>query len=198
MFEVGLFYKQFAFLLHLIYWIKPGHSSIAADCNILWRMEIVMLTGMCWRIDLKWSDRFTQHITDTSWYLLDFMANLSFMFPSNLDFLALNKLLELIIDFKLFSDESWEKRWTYSTSKGSDAGKFKLSAGKFYGDKDKDLGTKKLTSVQTFLVLVLIFLSLCEVISWESLNEFFWIITRNCVYKANRRTGRKYMLMTMH
>jgi len=39
-----------------------------------------------------------------------------------------------------FEDESWEKRWVYSTSKGSDAGKFKLSAGKFYGDKDKDLG----------------------------------------------------------
>ena len=38
------------------------------------------------------------------------------------------------------TDESWEKRWIYSTSKGSDAGKFKLSAGKFYGDKDKDLG----------------------------------------------------------
>ena len=46
-----------------------------------------------------------------------------------------------VLRFILFpADESWEKRWIYSTSKGSDAGKFKLSAGKFYGDKDKDLG----------------------------------------------------------
>lgn len=39
-----------------------------------------------------------------------------------------------------FEDESWEKRWVYSTDKGNQAGKFKLSSGKFYGDKDKDLG----------------------------------------------------------
>ena len=49
-------------------------------------------------------------------------------------------LTQFFVLFSLPTDESWEKRWVYSTSKGSDAGKFKLSAGKFYGDKDKDLG----------------------------------------------------------
>ena len=51
---------------------------------------------------------------------------------------SINMLLS--VSFFTLTDESWEKRWIYSTSKGSDAGKFKLSAGKFYGDKDKDLG----------------------------------------------------------
>lgn len=37
-------------------------------------------------------------------------------------------------------DETWEQRWIYSTSKGSDAGKFKLTSGKFYGDKERDQG----------------------------------------------------------
>uniref|UniRef100_UPI003980D9CD hypothetical protein n=1 Tax=Salmonella sp. s51944 TaxID=3159655 RepID=UPI003980D9CD len=36
--------------------------------------------------------------------------------------------------------EGWEDRWVKSTSKGSDQGKFKWSAGKFYGDADKDKG----------------------------------------------------------
>lgn len=36
-----------------------------------------------------------------------------------------------------FDDDS---KWIYSTHKGSDAGKFKLSAGKFYGDVKKDQG----------------------------------------------------------
>lgn len=39
-----------------------------------------------------------------------------------------------------FNDETWEQRWIYSTSKGSDAGKFKLTSGKFYGDKERDQG----------------------------------------------------------
>ncbi|XP_002161300.1 calreticulin isoform X1 [Hydra vulgaris] len=39
-----------------------------------------------------------------------------------------------------FDDETWEKRWIHSKSKGGDAGKFKLSSGKFYGDKARDQG----------------------------------------------------------
>ncbi len=31
-------------------------------------------------------------------------------------------------------------RWVESTHKGAEAGKFVLSAGKFYGDAEKDLG----------------------------------------------------------
>ncbi|XP_053325226.1 calreticulin-like [Spea bombifrons] len=36
-------------------------------------------------------------------------------------------------------DDEWEKRWTMSKNK-SDYGKFQLSAGKFYGDPEKDKG----------------------------------------------------------
>jgi len=40
-----------------------------------------------------------------------------------------------------FSDgDAWQKRWIQSTHKGEQAGKFVLSAGKFYGDAEKDLG----------------------------------------------------------
>jgi len=39
-----------------------------------------------------------------------------------------------------FEDKSWEDRWVHSTYKGSQAGKFKWSAGKFYGDAEKDKG----------------------------------------------------------
>jgi calreticulin len=45
------------------------------------------------------------------------------------------------IHFKeTFDDESYEKRWVYSDSKGADAGKFALTAGKFYGDEKRDQG----------------------------------------------------------
>ena len=40
----------------------------------------------------------------------------------------------------LFSDEAYTDRWVESTFKGSDAGKFKWSAGKFYNDADLDKG----------------------------------------------------------
>jgi len=55
-----------------------------------------------------------------------------------LGFLA---LANCTIHFKEeFGDETWEKRWVYSTDKGADSGKFLLTSGKFYGDKVKDLG----------------------------------------------------------
>jgi len=41
-----------------------------------------------------------------------------------------------------FNDDSWEKRWTQSTNKGAEAGKFELTAGKFYGDAARDKGIK--------------------------------------------------------
>lgn len=50
-------------------------------------------------------------------------------------------IVHCTVHFKeTFDDDSWEKRWTYSTDKGSDAGKFKLTAGKFYGDEKRDQG----------------------------------------------------------
>lgn len=39
-----------------------------------------------------------------------------------------------------FADDSWETRWISSTHKGSDAGKFVLTAGKFYGDAKENKG----------------------------------------------------------
>merc|ERR1712038_2052103 len=36
--------------------------------------------------------------------------------------------------------DGWEKRWVQSTHKGAEAGKFVLTAGKFYGDAEKDKG----------------------------------------------------------
>merc|ERR1719228_104367 len=36
--------------------------------------------------------------------------------------------------------EGWEDRWVQSTKKGAEAGKFKLSAGKFYGDAELSKG----------------------------------------------------------
>jgi len=39
-----------------------------------------------------------------------------------------------------FLDDSYTNRWIESTFKGSDQGKFKLTAGKFYGDSKKDKG----------------------------------------------------------
>ncbi|XP_020900968.1 calreticulin [Exaiptasia diaphana] len=39
-----------------------------------------------------------------------------------------------------FDDSKWEDRWIYSTYKGSQMGKFKWTAGKFYGDAEKDKG----------------------------------------------------------
>ncbi|XP_064607236.1 calreticulin-like [Liolophura sinensis] len=37
-------------------------------------------------------------------------------------------------------DDGWESRWVESTYKGSEQGKFKYTAGKFYGDPEKDKG----------------------------------------------------------
>ena len=49
---------------------------------------------------------------------------------------------KLILNLNFFSDDSWRTKWVDSTYKGSDQGKFILSAGKFYGDADKDKGLK--------------------------------------------------------
>ncbi|XP_028404701.1 calreticulin-like [Dendronephthya gigantea] len=50
-------------------------------------------------------------------------------------------IVESKVYFKeTFGDADWEKRWISSTKKGSDAGKFVLSAGKFYNDPELDKG----------------------------------------------------------
>ena len=40
----------------------------------------------------------------------------------------------------LFFADSWEDRWIESTHQGTQKGKFIVSAGKFYGDAEKDKG----------------------------------------------------------
>lgn len=51
---------------------------------------------------------------------------------------AISKAIAEMIS--LSSDEAYTDRWVESTFKGSDAGKFKWSAGKFYNDADLDKG----------------------------------------------------------
>lgn len=43
-----------------------------------------------------------------------------------------------------WSTDTWEDRWISSTHKGAEQGKFKHSAGKFYGDAEKDKGEQML------------------------------------------------------
>lgn len=47
-----------------------------------------------------------------------------------------------IVQCKIYFKETFDddSKWVYSTQKGADAGKFKLTAGKFYGDIKKDQG----------------------------------------------------------
>lgn len=58
----------------------------------------------------------------------------------------------VIVSFSgLFSSdgEAWADRWVHSTAKGSEGAKFKLTAGKFYGDAEKDQGMQEFAD--TFL-----------------------------------------------
>lgn len=54
--------------------------------------------------------------------------------------LGLSVIQLLIFDSPLLFPDDWESRWVQSTKKGDEAGKFKWTAGKFYGDEDKDKG----------------------------------------------------------
>jgi len=49
-------------------------------------------------------------------------------------------LSEVFFEEKFDDGEAWQSRWIQSTNKGGDAGKFVLSAGKFYGDAEADKG----------------------------------------------------------
>jgi calreticulin len=57
-----------------------------------------------------------------------------------LAFALLGAALSEVFFEETFSDDKWEDRWVQSTNKGDDAGKFVLTAGKFYGDAEKDKG----------------------------------------------------------
>ena len=85
-------------------------------------------------------------------FLLLFYFNFKFNF--GLLFQRLEGNMKLLLVFALvgaafaeiyleetFQDgDKWEDRWIQSTHKGGDAGKFVLTAGKFYGDAEKDKG----------------------------------------------------------
>jgi len=49
-------------------------------------------------------------------------------------------LSEVYFEETFQDGDAWESRWVQSTSKGADGGKFVLTAGKFYGDAEKDKG----------------------------------------------------------
>jgi len=49
-------------------------------------------------------------------------------------------LTEVYFEETFQDGDAWESRWVQSTSKGADGGKFVLTAGKFYGDAEKDKG----------------------------------------------------------
>jgi calreticulin len=57
-----------------------------------------------------------------------------------LAFALLGAALSEVFFEETFSDDKWEDRWVQSTAKADDAGKFVLTAGKFYGDAEKDKG----------------------------------------------------------
>lgn len=50
-----------------------------------------------------------------------------------------DQIYEVLMQISFFSD-GWETRWVGSKSKGDEQGKFEVSAGKFYGDAEKDKG----------------------------------------------------------
>ena len=49
-------------------------------------------------------------------------------------------LSEVYFEETFQDGDKWEDRWIQSTHKGAEAGKFVLTAGKFYGDAEKDKG----------------------------------------------------------
>jgi len=49
-------------------------------------------------------------------------------------------LSEVFFEETFQDGDAWESRWVQSTHKGAEAGKFVLTAGKFYGDAEKDKG----------------------------------------------------------
>ena len=57
-----------------------------------------------------------------------------------LAFALLGAVVSEVFFEETFSDDKWEDRWVQSTAKADDAGKFVLTAGKFYGDAEKDKG----------------------------------------------------------
>eukprot|EP00117_Sycon_ciliatum_P033181 scpid73158/ scgid25588/ Calreticulin; CRP55; Calregulin; Endoplasmic reticulum resident protein 60; HACBP len=46
--------------------------------------------------------------------------------------------------------DSWEERWVHSSAKGSEGAKLKLTAGKFYGDAEKDQGIQTSTDARFY------------------------------------------------
>jgi calreticulin len=49
-----------------------------------------------------------------------------------------------------FSDSDWQSRWVESTFKGAEAGHFDITAGKFYGDAEKDKGLHTTTDARFY------------------------------------------------
>lgn len=56
---------------------------------------------------------------------------------------------KIVLDER-FDSEDWEKNWVQSTHKGAEAGKFVWTAGKFYGDENKDKGIQTSTDARFY------------------------------------------------
>ena len=57
-------------------------------------------------------------------------------------------LSEVYFEETFQDGDAWESRWVQSTSKGADGGKFVLTAGKFYGDAEKEMQEAKDKAVE--------------------------------------------------
>jgi len=54
---------------------------------------------------------------------------------------------------KLLCTDGWRERWVESTYKGSEQGAFGWTAGKFYGDAEKDKGNITQFSEDTLCIM---------------------------------------------
>ena len=59
------------------------------------------------------------------------------------------------------STEGWESRWVNSEHKGSEQGVFKWSAGKFYGDPEKDKGEPSVNLITVMQIIKTIITVIC-------------------------------------
>lgn len=72
------------------------------------------------------------------------------------------------IYYKETFEPDWETRWTHSTAK-SDYGKFKLTSGKFYGDKAKDAGIQTSQDAKFYAISSPIASSFSNEVCWKSI-----------------------------
>jgi len=83
----------------------------------------------------------------------------------------------------LLCTDGWRERWVESTYKGSEQGAWGWTAGKFYGDAEKDKGNVNLLNYVTYfdlkyyyveyIMYCFVDLFVCHTMVYESLLEYF-------------------------